>query len=95
MIGSYSTAIADGLAQIYMVSSINHHLSILRVLVPPAYLLYLATGTASPSHPGPNSPPPAGLELRRSRWYDLLDAGDRAEAMRGVWGLMAYLMRET
>lgn len=79
-----------------MVSSLNHHISILHLLVSPTYLHYLATGSASPSHPAPNTPlPPDRLELRRSRWYDLLDAGDRAEAMRGVWGVMACLMRET
>ncbi len=85
-----------------MVSSLNHHISILHMLVSPAYLHYLATGTTrdttspSPSHPSPNPPLPSDcLELRRTRWYDLLDAGDRAEAMRGVWGVMACLMRET
>lgn len=87
-----------------MVSSLNHHISILHMLVSPAYLHYLATGTTrdttspspSPSHPAPNTPlPPDRLELHRSRWYDLLDAGDRAEAMRGVWGVMACLMRDT
>lgn len=84
-----------------MISSLNHHISILHMLVHPAYLHYLATGT-TPATTSPSSsdttsqqPSPPGLELRRSRWYDLLDAGDRAEAMSGVWGVMAWLMRET
>ena len=82
-----------------MISSLNHHISILHMLVPPSYLQYLATGTTSTtspsSRPDSTSRPPSSLELRRSRWYNLLDAGDRAEAMRGVWGVMAWLMRET
>lgn len=85
--------------QIYMISSLNHHISILHMLVSPAYLHYLSTGTTPattvPAPQNANSCPPSTLELRRSRWYDLLDAGDRAEAMRGVWGVMAWLMRAT
>lgn len=82
-----------------MISSLNHHVSILHMLVHPTYLQYLATGTppatTSPSHTNTPSQVPCRLELRRSRWYDLLDAGDRAEAMRGVWGVLAWLMRAT
>lgn len=33
------------------------------------------------------------LKVRRSRWYNLLDKEDRVEAMRGVWGVIGWLMR--
>jgi hypothetical protein len=49
------------------------------------------------------TPPPAdfvpaqhpwyALKVRRSRWYDLFDKEDRIEAMRGVWGVVGWLMR--
>ena len=34
-----------------------------------------------------------GLEVWRSRWYDLFLVEDRVEAMRLLWGVMAWLMR--
>ncbi|KAI9683690.1 MAG: hypothetical protein M1829_004996 [Trizodia sp. TS-e1964] len=75
---------------IFIVSSINHHMAVLRVRVSSAYLAFLNHGTE----------PPAGtaegwetLEVRRSRWWDLFRAEDRVLAMRGVWGVLAYLMR--
>lgn len=72
------------------------------MLVLPKYLQYLNAGNAIPS---PTDTPPATphsdatsmpwyvLEMRRTRWYDLFDADDRVEAMRGIWGVMAWLMR--
>lgn len=35
------------------------------------------------------------LRLHRSRWFNLFSAEDRIEAMRGIWGVMAWLMRDT
>lgn len=42
-------------------------------------------------------PPPEhwGFFVSRSRWFDLLVPADRVEAMRGIWGVMAYMMRDT
>ncbi|KAK0611135.1 hypothetical protein B0T14DRAFT_500295 [Immersiella caudata] len=75
---------------IFMVSSLFHHVSILRVRVPDRLLAVLdgaddaATGGKSWGR----------LEARRSKWYDLFLAEERLEAMRLVWSMMAYLMRE-
>jgi hypothetical protein len=33
------------------------------------------------------------LEMARSKWYDFFQREDRHEAMRGVWGVMAFLTR--
>ncbi|KAI9878290.1 MAG: hypothetical protein M1830_001347 [Pleopsidium flavum] len=84
---------------IFMISSLNHHISILHMLVHPDYLQYLTTGSIISSPSG--TLPPSDitprtqyiLEMRRSRWYDLFEAEDRVEAMIGVWGVMAWLMR--
>lgn len=62
------------------------------MLVSPSYLHYLATGRVTP--PSDNiSCSPDIVEVRRSRWYDFLSAEDRAEAMRGIWGVMAWMLR--
>ena len=74
-----------------MVSSLNHHISVLRLRVHPCYIQYLTEGTLpknTPSDPNWCSP-----QLYRTRWFDLFDLEDRTEAMRGIWGITSYLMR--
>ncbi|KAF2025429.1 hypothetical protein EK21DRAFT_103961 [Setomelanomma holmii] len=76
---------------VFMVSSLNHHISVLRLRVHPLYLQYLTEGSVpdgAPKAPGWCSP-----KLRRTRWYDLFNVDDRTEAMRGIWGIMSYTMR--
>jgi hypothetical protein len=74
-----------------MVSSLNHHIRVLKLHIHPTYLDYITEGRLpdeSPSDADWCSP-----KLQRTRWFDLLDIGDRTEAMRGIWGVMSYLMR--
>lgn len=47
----------------------------------------------SPDDFVPSSQPWYELNVERSRWFDLFVAEDRIQAMRGVWGVFAYLMR--
>jgi hypothetical protein len=75
-----------------MISSLNHHVSVLRLRVHPLYLQHLTDGTL---------PKEAPLEqdwfspkLQRTRWFDLFNVDDRTEAMRGIWGIMSYTMRK-
>jgi hypothetical protein len=75
-----------------MVSSLNHHISVLCLRVHPLYLQHLTEGTFDDDAPLDTdwfSP-----KLQRTRWFDLFDANDRTEAMRGIWGIMSYLMRK-
>ncbi|CAF9924193.1 MAG: hypothetical protein HETSPECPRED_005521 [Heterodermia speciosa] len=82
---------------IYIVSSINHHVSILHFHVAKQYNDFITNlGTTSPgSSDGSAQQPWSVLSVQRSRWYDLLKAEDRTEAMRGIWGVMGWLMRDT
>lgn len=32
--------------------------------------------------------------MQRSKWFDMLNADDRVQAMRGVWGILGFLMRD-
>ncbi|KAJ4347110.1 uncharacterized protein N0V89_011048 [Didymosphaeria variabile] len=76
---------------VFMVSSLNHHISILKLRIHPDYLQFLAEGTL-PQEP-PADPDWFSPKLQRTRWFDLFNIDDRIEAMRGVWGIMNYLMR--
>jgi len=78
--------------EVYMLSSLNHHISILKLRVHPLYLQFLADGALPQDLPADASW--ASPILQRTRWYDFFVLEDRAEAMRGLWGIMAYLMRQ-
>lgn len=76
--------------QIYLVSSINHHVAILHLRVHRRYLEILTTGESEfpAEEQGWDM-----LQLRRTRWYDLFDGQERQEAFRGVWSIFHYQMR--
>jgi len=74
-----------------MISSLNHHISVVRLQIHRLYLQYITEGNIS-EKPLPDttwfSP-----KLQRTRWFDLFSTEDRTEAMRGIWGVISYLMR--
>ncbi|KAH6677770.1 hypothetical protein F5X68DRAFT_36113 [Plectosphaerella plurivora] len=79
-----------GYDDIFILSSLFHHVCILRVRVPDRLLEVLegaedVAGTCSWG----------GLEVRRSAWYDLFLVDQRIQAMQLVWGMMAWTMRQT
>jgi hypothetical protein len=74
---------------IFLLSCLNHHVSVVRMRVPISLLDELEGGV----------PLPPGQErekclMWRSRWFDMFLAEDRVEAMTCIWGMMAYLMRK-
>ena len=73
-------------------SSINHHVSILKMVAHGAYTDYITFGTMP--EPAPADSEWCSPKLQRSRWFDLFDPDQRIEAFQGLWGVMAYLMRE-
>lgn len=74
-----------------MVSSLYHHVCILKLEIHPLYLEFVETGrTPRSDHLDRSWCKP---RMSRSRWFDLLTAEGRLEAFRGIWGVMSYLMR--
>lgn len=78
---------------IFMVSSLNHHISIVKLHVHEAYVHYLTTGDLPQDTPPDSSW--CSPKLSRTKWFDLFSIEDRLEAMRGIWGIMSYQMRST
>ena len=77
-----------------MISSINHHIAILHLRIHRRYLDIVTTGESSaPASSDTAEQPWYVLKLRRTRWYDLLDARDRVEAFEGVWAVFHITMR--
>ncbi|KAF7542827.1 hypothetical protein G7Z17_g11243 [Cylindrodendrum hubeiense] len=79
-----------GYDDIFVVSSLFHHVSILRVRVPNR-LLEVMDGVAEPDLTKRSW---GKVEAWRSPWYDLFLADQRLEAMKLVWAMMAYQMRK-
>lgn len=73
-----------------MISSLYHHIAIIKLEVHPLYMEYLSTGIAPAS--GPPTPWYAP-KLQHTRWFDLFVPEDRVEAMRCIWGVLSYTMR--
>lgn len=74
---------------VFVISSLFHHVSVLRVRVPDRLLQVLD-----------GAPTPAGrdwgpVRVWRTRWLDFFAPEDRVEAMKAVWAVAAYAMRAT
>lgn len=73
---------------VFVISSLFHHVSILRVRVPRRLLDVLA-GAADGGERSWGS-----LEVWRSKWFDLFQKQERLEALRLLWGANTWMMRK-
>jgi hypothetical protein len=87
---AYSKHTDKRIDKVFLVSSLNHHVSILKLRVHKAYLDHLETGSLPSS---PDTPDWSSPILQRSRWYDLLVPEERVELLRGLWAVAGYLTR--
>lgn len=74
-----------GYDDIFLVSALNHHVSIVRARVPENLLRILEGGDQAEGW--------EKVTMWRSKWFDLFLASERIEGMELVWGMMAWLMR--
>lgn len=74
-----------GYDDIFLMSALNHHVSIVRARVSEKLLSVLDGGMEDEWE---------RLEIRRTKWYDLYLKEERVEAMGCVWGVIAWLMRK-
>lgn len=75
---------------VFVVSSLFHHVSILRLRVPNR-LVEALTGVPEEE---PTRRSWGKVQAWRSPWYDLFETDQRLEAMKLVWSMMAYQMRK-
>lgn len=73
----------SGADDIFLVSALNHHFSIVRARVPDSLLDALEGRDAKWEK----------LVMWRSRWFDLFLKEDRIQGLDLIWGMMAWLMR--
>lgn len=75
---------------IFVISSLFHHVSLIRVRVP-LRLLEVLDGSPEPDATRRSW---ETVPAWRSRWFDLFDIDQRIAAMQLIWGMMAYQMRQ-
>ena len=75
---------------VFVVSALLHHVSVVRVRVPDRLMAVLAGEVEEEA----GERGWGRLEVWRSRWFDFFKVEDRVEAMKLVWSVMAYMMRE-
>lgn len=78
---------------VFVVSSLFHHVSVLRVRVPDR-LMEVLEGDVDDGGEDGTGRSWGRLEVWRSKWYDFFLVEERVEAMQLVWGMMACLMRK-
>ncbi|KAK4240761.1 hypothetical protein C8A03DRAFT_31151 [Achaetomium macrosporum] len=81
---------------IFVVSALFHHISIVRVRVPDRLLAVLdgEPDNDGASESGRRRRSWGKLEVWRSPWFDFFKVEERVRAMQIVWSMMAYMMRE-
>lgn len=81
-----------GYDDVFVVSALFHHVSIVRVRVPDRLLAVLG-GERDDGGEGA-SRSWGRLEVWRSPWFDFFKVEERVKAMQLLWSMMAYMMRE-
>ncbi|KAI0836157.1 hypothetical protein F5Y06DRAFT_274354 [Hypoxylon sp. FL0890] len=86
---------------VFVLSSLFHHFSVIRVRVPSKLLEVLGgeadsvVETAAEGEKQTQKQRSWGkLEIWRSKWFDLFVVEERLEAMRLLWGMMGWVMRK-
>jgi hypothetical protein len=77
---------------IFLVSALNHHVSILKLHVHEAYLTYLENGKV-PANAAFLAEDWSEPVVERSRWYNLFDTDDRIYVFRALWAIAGYMAR--
>ena len=76
-----------GFDDIFLLSALNHHVSLVRVRVPERLLGVLGGEVKDATREW------GRVVMWRSKWFDLFLKEERIEAMGLVWGMMTWLMR--
>ncbi|KAJ2904637.1 hypothetical protein MKZ38_007473 [Zalerion maritima] len=75
--------------EVFVVSSLYHHVCFIRVTIP-TNLLEVLDGALQGEG---EEKAWGGVEMIKSKWFDLFVADQRIEAMKHIWSIMSWVMR--
>jgi len=78
---------------IYMISSVNHHVALLRMRVHPDYLAWVESGKEVPQEGTDDGMRRDVAYVQRSTWYDMFDVQSRRHFLIALWRVMCWLNR--
>lgn len=79
---------------IYMITSVNHHVALVRLKVSPEYLEWVESGQEVKDEEAANGLKKNVLYVERSTWHDLFDVTARSKFLVALWKVMCWLNRQ-
>ena len=79
---------------VYMISSVNHHVALLRMKVHPDYLAWLESGKSVSQEEADDGLRKDVLYVQRTTWFDMFDVQARKEFLTVLWRVMCWLNRD-
>jgi hypothetical protein len=83
----------DGFDDIYMISSVNHHVCLIKMKVHARYLEWLEGGIDVSATSDQTDQMENVLYVSRSSWYDMFNVEARKEFLVALWAVMSWLNR--
>ena len=77
--------------EVFQVTSVNHHVAIMKMRISKRYLHWLETGEAEQRGEGGEDDI---LRIWRSEWFDMFDKEARKAWMVGMWRVMCWVCRD-
>ncbi|KAF3921971.1 hypothetical protein ABW20_dc0103648 [Dactylellina cionopaga] len=79
---------------LFLISSVHHHLAISHVFLADAYIKFIRTGQLPPDEYRAKNPQWCSCRIGRTKWYSLIDGDGRIDALRAVLALLTWLKRK-
>ena len=77
--------------EVYQVTSVNHHVAIMKMRISKRYLQWLETGDVEKRDEGGEEDK---LKVWRSEWFDMFDREERKKWLVGMWRVMCWVCRD-
>ncbi|KAF3936700.1 hypothetical protein ABW19_dt0200608 [Dactylella cylindrospora] len=79
---------------LFLISSVNHHLSLSHVYLTDAYIKFIRTGKLPSAEYQAANPDWCSCRIGRSKWFSLIEPEGRVDALRVVMAVLGWLKRK-
>ncbi|KAK6351321.1 hypothetical protein TWF718_004485 [Orbilia javanica] len=78
---------------LFLISSVNHHLAVSHVFLTQAYIKFIRTGERPSDEYIEKNPQWCSCRIGRTKWYSLIEVDGRIDALKAVMAVMNWLRR--